>query len=283
MQEDVQREDRGSAEPVVEVEPQPQETVVETGPAPDTVLTPEPDPVVELEPEPDPVIELESESVLEISHSDLPGEEAPGGLSFDAFKDIKPVAFGGAAVEDEAPAMPEPPPAPEPAVEPQPEPTVEVEPEPVVEVEPEPVVEPEPIVEPEPALEFEPISHPIEPEPASELEPEPAMAAAVAEPVAEEAQPKKRGFRLPNPELKLPSFGKKKSGPPAKPKAKGGLKLPQITLPPNLQGPLSDLERKIVLGSVVAVVAAGALGYTMAPSDDAGAVAPTPAPAAAGR
>ena len=120
----------------------------------------------------------------------------------------------------------------------------------------------------------------LEPEP----EAEPAIAAAVAEPAAtDEPQPKKRGFRLPNPEIKLPSFGKKKDAEPAatsadkpKAKAKGGLKLPQITLPPNLQGPLSDVERKIVLGSVVAIVAAGAFGYSTAPSDEA----PAPAPAA---
>ena len=86
--------------------PEPQESVVEMGAAPEPALTPEPDPVVELEPEPDPVVELEQadEPVLEISHSDLPvEEETPPGLSFDAFKDIKPVAFGAAAVEDEAP------------------------------------------------------------------------------------------------------------------------------------------------------------------------------------
>jgi hypothetical protein len=106
-------------------------------------------------------------------------------------------------------------------------------------------------------------------------------------PVADEVKPKKRGFRLPNPELKLPSFGKKKTAadiPAApEPKAKGGLKLPQITLPANLQGPLTDLERKIALGSLVAIVAAAALGYSTAPSDDAAAPAPAPAPAAAPR
>ena len=103
--------------------------------------------------------------------------------------------------------------------------------------------------------------------------------------MADEPKPKKRGFRIPNPELKLPSFGKKKAkaDAPAEPKSKGGLKLPQITLPPNLQGPLSDLERKIALGSIVAIVAAGAFGYSTAPSDDAGAPPPTPAPAAASR
>ena len=135
----------------------------------------------------------------------------------------------------------------------------------------------EPISYPEPAIEFE-------------TEPEPAIAAAVAEPVPSDgAKPKKRGFRLPNPELKLPSFGKKKTqaavatNEQAAPKAKGGLKLPQITLPPNLEGPLNDLERKIALGSVVAIVAAGALGYSTAPSDDAGVPAPPPAPTAASR
>src|SRR6185503_8384397 len=38
-----------------------------------------------------------------------------------------------------------------------------------------------------------------------------AAPADVAEPVVEDAKPKKRGFRIPNPELKLPSFGKKKA------------------------------------------------------------------------
>ncbi len=264
------------AEPVVDVEPepvvevQPQGSVIEMGPAPEPVVTPEPDPVVELEPEldpvletepePDPVVEVEAEAdpvvetepepVLEISYPDLPVDEAPPGLSVDAFKNIKPVSFGGVTVEVDEPASPAPeqPPAPEPVVE--------VEPEPVVEVEPEPVVEPvsEPVAEPT-------------------REPDREVAAAMAEPVvAEEPKPKKRGFRLPNPELKLPTFGKKKAAPVAttpatqpEPKAKGGLKLPQITLPPNLQGPLTDLERKIALGSVVAMVLAAALGYTSAP------------------
>jgi hypothetical protein len=178
---------------------------------------------------------------------------------------------------------------PETPVAPEPEPTVEIEPEPVVEVHPEPVVE----AEPEPIREFEPLTHA-----GVEDEAEPAIAAAVAVPepvvaepvvVADEPKPKKRGFRLPNPELKLPSFGKKKTASDAaanakaKAKAKGGLKLPQITLPPNLEGPLTDLERKIALGSVVAIVAAAALGYSTAPADDAAAPAPTPAPAAASR
>ena len=74
----------------------------------------------------------------------------------------------------------------------------------------------------------------------------------------------------------LPSFGKRSA-------PKGGLKLPSITLPPNLQGPLSDVERKIALGSVVAIIAAGAFGYLSAPSDDAGVASPSPAPAAASR
>ena len=128
-----------------------------------------------------------------------------------------------------------------------------------------------------------------------EPEAEPAIAAAVAEPeVADEPKPKKRGFRIPNPELKLPSFGKKKAAvtpaaapaeasTPIAPKSKRGIKLPQITLPPNLQGPLTDLERKIVLGSVVAIVAAGAFGYKSAPSDELASPTPTPAPAAASR
>jgi hypothetical protein len=234
---------------------------------------PEPGPVVEAGPEPD--------KVLEISYPAL--DDAPPGLSVDAFKDIKPVAFGGIVVE-ETERTPEPAPAPE--VEPQPEPVVEVH--------------PEPIVEAEPVRDFEPLSYPgvedvppveqeIQAEPA--FEPEPEMAAAVAEPVVDEqvledAKPKRRGFRIPNPELRLPSFGKKtKAEPSVKtgPKSKGALKLPQITLPANLQGPLDDVERKIALGCVLAIVAAGALGYKTAPSDDAGTPAPSPTPAAASR
>ena len=148
-----------------------------------------------------------------------------------------------------------------------------------------PGVEDVPPVEPEIPARAEPAFEPP-------FEQEPEMAAAVAdpvvdEPVVEDAKPKKRGFRIPNPELKLPSFGKKKvkaePSVKAEPKSKGGLKLPQITLPANLQGPLSDVERKIALGCVLAIVAAGALGYKTAPSDDAGTLAPTPAPAAAQR
>ena len=95
--------------------------------------------------------------------------------------------------------------------------------------------------------------------------------------VAAEPKPKKRGLRLPNPELKLPSFGKKKAAPAmAAPRptrrrrprrsrraASSCLRSPSLSL--NLQGPLSDLERKIVLGSVAAIVAAGAFGYKSAP------------------
>jgi hypothetical protein len=73
------------------------------------------------------------------------------------------------------PAIPEQPPAPEPAVvaETEPEPAAAAEPQPAVIVEPEPVaVEPEPvIVEPEPvAVEPEPVI--VEPEPVT-VEPEP--------------------------------------------------------------------------------------------------------------
>ena len=254
-------------EPIDEIAPEP---VVEVSPHAVDVAPPiEAEPAAEVAPEP--------EALLEISYPDM--EEAPPGLSVDAFKDIKPVGFGGIVVEPEA--------------QPEPEAPAPVEPEPVVEVEPEPAIEPEPV------RAYDPLSYPgvedlppVEPEYEYEyqLEPEPAIAAAVAEPdIAEEPKPKKRGFRLPNPELKLPSFGKKKakattSATVAEPKAsKGGLKLPQITLPPNLQGPLDDVERKIALGAVVAILAAGAFGYATAPSDDAGAIAPTPAPAAASR
>jgi hypothetical protein len=283
------------AEPVVEIEPEP-EPVVEILTEP--TIEPEPEPVVEslaertieiqpepmveilaepvVEPEPEPMAEPEPvaaiEPILEISHPELPAEQAPPGLSVDAFKDIKPVAFGGVAPDDDVPE-----PTPEPVVEQQPEPYVEPAPEPVVEQQPEPYVapEPEPYVEPEPAPE-----------------PEPAIAAAVAEPVADEPKAKKRGLRLPNPELKLPSFGKKSkkdkpavatSDAPKESKPKRGPKLPQITLPANLQGPLNDVERKIALGSVVAIVAAAAFGYSTAPAEDAVSPAPVPAPAAASR
>jgi len=262
-------------EPDAEVEP---ELVVTLEPEPFVVpeVVVEPEPValepeaLAPEPEPEPVIELgpQTDGVLEISYPAMT-DEAPPGLSVDAFKDIKPVAFGGVAVEETQSA-------------PEPGPDVQPEPEPVVEVHPEPIVEAPPI------RDFEPLTYPgvedvppVEPElalePELELEPEaetPAAIAetAVAEPAVEDAKPKKRGFRMPNPQLKLPSFGKK-----------GSLKLPQITLPANLQGPLSEVERKIALGCVLAIVAAGALGYKTAPSDDAGAPAPTAAPAAASR
>jgi hypothetical protein len=234
----------------------------------------DPEPVAEPEPAQEPEPTQEPEPVLEISYPDM--EEAPPGLSVDAFKDIKPVAFGGIVVEPEPQSEPV-------AAEPAP-----VEPEPVADVQPEPAVE----VEPEPVREFEPLSYPgvedlppVEPDFEFEFETEePAIAAAVAEPeVADEPKAKKRSFRLPNPELKLPSFGKKKAKAAEPKEPKGGLKLPQITLPANLQGPLNDVERKIALGSVVAILAAGAFGYATAPSDDAGTLAPTPAPAAASR
>jgi hypothetical protein len=297
-----QEEPTPEPEPVVEIEPEPvvepepvmeisqPEPVVDVVP-PEPVI--EPQPVVAMEPpaepeyqpeyqpQPEPVTETgpEPEPVLDISFPQTAADEAPPGLSVDAFKDIKPVAFGGIVVE-------ETPRAPEPEVAPQPEPAIEVH--------------PEPIVETPAARDFEPLSYPgvedvppLEPEFASEpaVEPEPAMTPAVADPVVEETvteepRPKKRGFRIPNPQLKLPSFGKKAKAdavPPAGPKSKGGLKLPQITLPENLQGSLSDLERKIALGAVLAIVAAGAFGYSSAPSDDAGAPPPTPAPTAVSR
>jgi hypothetical protein len=272
-------------EPVIEPQPVvdvvPPEPVIE--PQPVVAMEPpaEPEYQPEYQPQPEPVTETgpEPEPVLDISFPQTAADEAPPGLSVDAFKDIKPVAFGGIVVE-------ETPRAPEPEVAPQPEPAIEVH--------------PEPIVETPAARDFEPLSYPgvedvppLEPEFASEpaVEPEPAMTPAVADPVVEETvteepKPKKRGFRIPNPQLKLPSFGKKAKAdavPPAGPKSKGGLKLPQITLPDNLQGPLSDLERKIALGAVLAIVAAGAFGYSSAPSDDAGAPPPTPAPTAVSR
>ena len=293
-----QEEPTPEPEPVVEIEPEPvvepepvmeisqPEPVVDVVPPepviePEPVVAMEPHPEPEYQPQPEPVTETgpEPEPVLDISFPQTAADEAPPGLSVDAFKDIKPVAFGGIVVE-------ETPRAPEPEVAPQPEPAIEVH--------------PEPIVETPAARDFEPLSYPgvedvppLEPEFASEpaVEPEPAMTPAVADPVVEETvteepRPKKRGFRIPNPQLKLPSFGKKAKAdavPPAGPKSKGGLKLPQITLPENLQGSLSDLERKIALGAVLAIVAAGAFGYSSAPSDDAGAPPPTPAPTAVSR
>ena len=313
-------------EPVVEVEPEP---VVEFAPAPAAetaplAFEPEPDPFVEAEaaasvepivapvtepeflaPQPEPFVEPEPEAepepaepVLAISHFDTPADEAPPGLSVDAFKDIKPVAFGGAIMDDPpAPAADPLPPAPEPepaAAEPVSEsaPPDDVElaypvsSDPVIEIEPEPVAfEPEPVAyEPDPvAYEPDPVAY--EPEPVA-YEPEPVAAATAVEPAPVDAPPaKKRGFRLPNPELRLPRLGGRGNPKPkaAKSSASRGLKLPSITLPPNLQGPLNDVERKIVLGSVVAIVAAAAFGYTTAPSEDAAAPAPQAAPAAAAR
>jgi hypothetical protein len=285
-------------EPAVEIEPEPEPIVEISQPDPEPTveilhepaIEPEPDPVepdpepdpVEPDPEPEPAIEVghEANEVLEISYPET--DDAPPGLAVDAFKDIKPVAFGGIVVE-ETERTPEP----EPAVEVYPEPIVEadfvrdVEPLTYPGAEDVPPVKPEIQAEPEPAFAPEPAFEPFP------FEQEPEMAAAVAEPVVEEAKPKKRGFRIPNPELKLPSFSKKKvkAEPSAKaePRSKGGLTLPHITLPANLQGPLSEVERKIALGCVLAIVAAGALGYKTAPSDDAGTLAPTPAPAASSR
>ena len=230
--------------PVAEVE---RESVVEVAPVESQpVAEPQPEPVVEPEVEPEVDPAPQPDPVLEISFPDVPAEEAPPGLSVDAFKDIKPVAFGGIAADETESASP-----------------VVSEPEPVVEVESEPA----------PVADFEPLSYPLETEPMIEMEPEPVVATTVTAPeIAAEPKPKKRGFGIPNPQLKLPSFG-----------GKGGLKLPQITLPPNLQGPLTDLERKIALGSVVAIVAAAAFGYSTAPQDDAAAPPSAPAPAAASR
>ena len=304
-------------EPVVEIEPEPEpdpapEPILEIEPesAPEPVVEIEPEPVVEIEPEPtpDPVIELQfhdgEDPVFDISRRAASAdpepepepepepapepepepaldpqaeiaEEAPPGLSIDAFKDIKPVAFGGFAGDDE-PEQPE-------ATQPEPEPQVVAEPEPAPEseglaypVDDEPVIE----IEPEPVAQFEP-------EPLPEPLDEPIAAAVATEPTAEDPA-RKRGLRLPNPELKLPKLSLRRkpkasvvtteSDPAAAPAKKGFL-----TLPPQMQGPLDDLERKIALGSVVAVVAAAAFGYMSAPSGGEPAPAPAPAPAAASR
>src|SRR5688572_26307377 len=102
------------------------------------------EPSVEIEREPEvdrePVIELQfhagADPVFDISRP-APADEVPPPLSVDAFKDIKPVAFGGYVNDEPEQPMDE---APAPAPEPEPEPAVEVIPEPVVEIEPEPVV-----------------------------------------------------------------------------------------------------------------------------------------------
>ena len=368
-------------EPVIEIAPEPVVEIEAFEPEPIVEIEPfEPEPVVEVEPivaqEPEPVVEIEAEPTVEIEADSSVGvdwaalaaadhelaldepepdeptvqlQDEPAGLSFDAFKDIKPVSFGAA----------EPDPEPEAAAEPVVEPEPSVEPEPTVAFEPEPVI----AFEPEPVVAFE-----AEPEPIAVLEPEP------------EPAPKKKGSKL-NPEIKLPSFGRKKSKPlapgpltddelvmlevltemgplsaqeirgelkggtleeieavlhsltrrqraqgtphpaggglrysvaaeeqpkPAKEKkSRSGkfnpkLKLPSfsrkekeagsgskksfLNLPEHLQGPLNDIERKIVLGSVVAIVAAAGLGYKTARKDDQAAVPPpAPAPAAATR
>ena len=117
------------------------------------------------------------------------------------------------------------------------------------------------------------------------------MAETDAEP--EDSKPRSKF----NPEIKLPSFGRKKAKVAAatatrrKAWAEASEAEPQqgaeglriVTLPANLQGPLNEVERKIALGSMVAVVAAAALGYMSAPSEETTASAPTPAPTATSR
>ena len=230
-------------EPVVEPEPEPE--------------PPEPEPVIEADPEPS---------------GDCPDvDEAPPGLSVDAFKDIKPVSFGGIVVEPSeqaAQAATQPEPSADPAVEPEPVARARARHRARAVVEPEPVAASSPSrSRSSPSPSFEPISYPIEDRARHRARARAggrAIAAAVAEPVAaDEPKAKKRGFRLPEPGAQASQLRQEEgaAGQPAStaPKAKGGLKLPQITLPPNLQGPLSDVERKIVLGSVVAIVAAAAL------------------------
>jgi hypothetical protein len=359
-------------EPVIEIEREP---VIEVRHEPIVEIEPEPDPVIELEAEPmadapeervvdsEPVIELQfhagEEPVFDISRpaaaapapepiAPPSSEQAPPGLSVDAFKDIKPVSFGGfsAASDEEAEAadvqpepepavepdpvvevdpkpmtepepldQPEPGPHPEPLADVHPEPLPDVQPappaepfpdlepiaypaldaEPVIELEPEPIYAPEPIDEPEPTYEPERI---YEPEPIYQPEPlgpdREQVAASIAADFAVEEAPSSKKKRSFNPEIKLPSFGRKKAKVAAasanEPKPKRGLKLsgpqlklPRVTLPPSLQGPLNDLERKIALGSLVAVAAAAAFGYTTAPSDEEVASTPAPAPAATSR
>lgn len=280
----------GGPEPVVELSaPEP---VVEL-----SVL----EPAIELEPQPTvepPALDwaalaaadqdapaTEGQAIVEPTEPDpveasVP-EVAPDGLSLDAFEHIKPVAFGSFSPASNEPA------ADEPAVEPEPEVVVE-EPEPVVAPKPEIVIE---AAEPVVAFEPEPAPIPVEPEPVA-VEPE-LVAAMEASPAPEPAPAaEKRGSKF-NPKIKLTSFGERKQKKPAvaaitepKPakakKTRGGLSL---KLPPQLEGPLNNLERKIVLGSVVAVVAAAALGYKSAPGDESttAAPAPPPAPTAAAR
>src|SRR5688572_20243297 len=85
-----------------------------------------------VEVEAEPIIELQLKSgddpVFDISRP-APAEEEPPALSFDAFENVKPVAFGGVAAEED----PAPPVAEQPAPEAEPEPETAPEPEPVVE------------------------------------------------------------------------------------------------------------------------------------------------------
>ena len=324
-------------EPVVQVEPEP---ALEVHPEPivEQVSEVEAPPAIEVEPEPivdaeaEPVIELKfhdgEEPVFDISRpaaeaqpepiTPVAADQAPPGLSVDAFKDIKPVAFGGFAGSDDDEEQPES--APEPVAEAAPETATEIA-EPVVELEPQPLddITPEPVGDFElahPKLDVEPVFE-MEPEPYDpqpfELEPlpepEPFEPAAAAEAQDTEPAPAKKRGRF-NPEIKLPSFGRNKAkvaaASAAEPKQKRGLKLPGpqlklpklslsrkprdasakksfVTLPANLQGPLNDLERKIALGSVVAVVAAAGIGYMSAPSEGSASPAPPPAPTATSR
>lgn len=356
-------------EPVVEMAaPEPVVELSAPEPVVEIASEPEPEPIVEIEPEPEPVIELSApEATVEIEPEapavdwaalaaadqetvgdDEPlersvPEEAPSGLSMDAFEHIKPVSFGGAEPVDAEPALEAPLPEPEPEVVLEPEPVMQLDPvEPLVQPEPEPAPTPEtetkkrgskfnpevklpgfgkrnnkakpapaPLTDDELVVlevltemgqlsaeemgreleggtleEIEATLHALTRKQRAEAAPHPA-GTGLRYSVAAEEQPesaKKKGGKF-NPEIKLPklSFSKKKSAAPKEPtpasakpaSAKRGF----ITLPPQLQGPLNDLERKIVLGSVVTIVAAAALGYTSAPQDDSGGDVPTPAAA----
>jgi hypothetical protein len=235
--------------------PEPKPELAATRPQPKL------EPVVAIEREPvvAPVLERERDGVathqpdpsplVEISHPAPIADDAPPGLDVDAFQDIKPVSFAGA---HDAPAPPA-------------ELNVEVAPQ------PEPVVEIEP--EPEPVTDAPRTDEPVAVEPDA-VEPPPAAPA-----------PKRRGLKLPNPKLKLPRLGRKPK-PAVAAAAQASAKPARksfLTLPPSLQGPLTEIERKIVIGSAVAVVLAAALGYSSAPADDAAAPPPPPAPAAAAR
>jgi hypothetical protein len=245
----------------------------------------------------------------------------PGNEAVEPVADVAPEPPADVAPQPVVDVAPEPPadvaPEPQPSLDASPEPLVDIQPAPMVEIDPQPLadIEPDqggdldlayPSIDAEPVIQAEP--EPIEPgpyepepheyEPYEPYEPQPydavgAAAAPEQEAPAEDPEPTKARSKF-NPEIKLPSFGRKKAKVAAAtadaPKEKGGFKLPNpqpkrpnLSLPPNLQGPLSDVERKIALGSVLAVVAAAAFGYMSAPSEDSTSATTPPPPTATSR